>query len=286
MLRRPALVTFASAALLVAACGHQVTPEPSLNGQGNNLTGSILIRFRTVGMMNPSMYDYQIVLDACGGNTPYPNPNTTTYLAYTFSFNVGTSPFGVSTTFPILLQYIVTPGTQNQLNPQIVRTSVSEATLTPNDNGQGNEFTLVFPRALLNAPLGPSALPCSSSLVSPAPVPVSPTPTSTATSTTSPPVPSPTGTSPSPSPSPTGTSPAAPTNLANTWKFNFFTINASSGQVLDSLGTGGPTDTSYNQAVIDTTTTNQTPIIKQTDITGAPSDPAAAIAGGEIDNYL
>ncbi|MDQ2909114.1 MAG: hypothetical protein M3R44_07180, partial [Candidatus Eremiobacteraeota bacterium] len=191
MLRRPALVTFASAALLVAACGHQVTPEPSLNGQGNNLAGSMLIRFRTVGPMNFAMYDYQIVLDACGGSTPYPNPFNTSFLSYTFSFNIGTTAsFGASTTFPVLLQYIVTPGTSNQLNPQLVRTSVSEATLTLNDNGQNNEFTLTFPRALLHDPLGPSALPCSSSLASP-------------------------------SPTPTGTGSPAPTNLSSAWKFNF-----------------------------------------------------------------
>ena len=209
----------------------------------------MLVRFRTNGPMNFGRYDYQIVIDACGGGTPYPNPNTTTYLDYTFSFNVGTSPFGLATTFPILIQYIVTPGTSNQLNPQIVRTSSSQTTLTPSDNGQGTEFALVFPRALLNAPLGPSALPCSSSRLSP-----------------------------------------APTMLASRWKFNFFVIdpsalNSPTHGVLDSLGTGGPTDTSYNGAIIDTTTQNNTPIIKVTDITGFPSDPNAQIAGGEIDNY-
>ncbi len=269
MLRRAALTALASAALFVAACGHQVTPEPSLNGQGNNLAGSMLVRFRTNGPMDFSRYDYQIVIDACGGGTPYPNPNTTTYLDYTFSFNVGTSPFGLATTFPILIQYIVTPGTSNQLNPQIVRTSSSQTTLTPSDNGQGTEFALVFPRALLNAPLGPSALPCSSSRLSPTP-------------------PSPTGTSAAPTP--TGTSSAAPTTLASTWRFNFFVIdpsalNSPTHGVLDSLGIGGPTDTSYNGAIIDTTTQNNTPIIKVTDITGLPNDPNAQIAGGEIDNY-
>ncbi len=187
MFRRAALATLASAAALVAACGHQVTPEPSLNGQGNNLAGSMLIRFSTVGPMNFSMYDYQVVIDACGGPTPYPNPANTSFLAYTFSFNIGTTQsFGASTVFPILLQYIVTPGIQNILNPQIVRTSLSETTLTPNDNGQNNEFTLTFPRALLYDPLGPTALPCSSSLASPSPNPTgtatsAPTPTATAT---------------------------------------------------------------------------------------------------------
>ncbi len=271
MLRRAALVTFTSAALLVAACGHQVTPEPALNGQGNNLAGSMLVRFRTNGQMNFGMYDYQVVIDACGGGTPYPNPKTTTYLDYTFSFNVGTSPFGLATTFPILIQYIVTPGTSNQLNPQIVRTSSSQTTLTPNDNGQGNEFTLIFPRALLNAPLGPSALPCSSSRVSPPPASPSPSPTGTSAA--------------SPSPSPASTTSAAPTNVASTWKFNFFVINSSNGQVLDSLGPGGPTDTSYNQAVIDTTTQNNNLITKVPDLPAPPNDPAAQIAGGEIDNY-
>ena len=224
----------------------------------------MLVRFRTNGAMNFAAYNYQIVIDACGGGTPYPNPNTTTYLNYTFSFNIGSTTFGPALTTPILVQYIVTPGTSNQLNPTVVRTSTSQITLTPNDNGSNNEFTLTFPRALLQAPLGPSALPCHSSPVSPAPA----------------------------TPTPTGAVPtASPSNLASSWSFNFFVTNPAAAQgtnpVLDSLGSGGPTDNTYNQSVINTMTTNFNLVNKQPDTGGggAPSDPAAQIAGGEIDNY-
>ena len=276
MLRRAALVTFASAVVLAAACGHQVTPSPSENGQNNNLAGNMLIRFRTVQPLNYQMYDYAIIINTCGGGTPYPNVFANTFLDYTFSFNIGVTSFGAATAFPILLQYILTPGTQNQLNPQNVPISPSETTLTLNSNGQGTEFTLIFPRALLQDPLGPTALPCTGSLRSPAPA--SPTPSLTPAPIT----PTPTAT---PTSSATAGPSALPTTLAQSkWSFNFFTIDSKTLRVQDSLGIGGPTDNSYTGAVIDTTTTNSTLITKQPDVTGAPSDPAAALAGGEIDN--
>ena len=258
MLRRAALVTFASAVIFAAACGHQVTPSPSANGQGNNLAGSMLIRFRTVGQMNFTKYDYAIVINTCGGNTPYPNVYATTFLNYIFSFDIGVTRFGAATAFPVLVQYILRPGTSNQLNPQNVPISPSETTLTLNSNGQNNEFTLTFPRALLADPLGPSAFPCSSSPLQPTTPPTTPS---------------------SPNAQPT-------TQAQSRWAFNFLTINTATQQVQDSLGLGGPTDTSYNSAVIDTTTTNAQPVNKQADIAGPPADTAAQLAGGEIDNTL
>ena len=262
MLRRAALVTFALAVVLAAACGHQVTPSPSENGQGNNLAGTMLIRFRTVAAFDFTKYDYAIVINTCGGGTPYPNVYATSFLNYTFSFDIGVTRFGAATAFPVLVQYILRPGTSNQLNPQNVPISPSETTLTLNSNGQGTEFTLIFPRALLADPLGPTAFPCSSS-------PLLPTagPTATASATASPNV--------------------QPTTQAQSrWAFNFMVINTANQQVQDSLGLGGPTDNTYAGAVIDTTTTNSNIINKQADISGAPSDMSAQLAGGEIDNTL
>ncbi len=253
MLRRAALVTFASAVVLAAACGHQVTPSPS--AANNNLAGSMLIRFRTVGAFNFTKYDYAIVINTCGGGTPYPNVYATTFLNYTFSFDIGTTRFAAATNFPILVQYLLRPGTSNQLNPTNVGISPTEYTFNPNSNGQRNEFTLTFPRALLADPLGPSNLPCNGPLQ----------PSGSATTL--------------PSPFPT-------TQAQSRWAFNFFVVDPISGRPQDSLGPDGPTDNTYSQAVVDTTTTNVTLANKQPTILGATSDSSAQLASGEIDNTL
>ncbi len=253
MLRRAALVTFASAVVLAAACGHQVTPSPS--AANNNLTGSMLIRFRTAGPFKFDKYDYSIVINTCGGGTPYPNVYATTFLNYTFSFDIGTTRFAAATNFPVLVQYLLRPGTSNQLNPTNVTIQPTEYTFNPNSNGQGNEFTLTFPRGLLADPLGTSALPCNNPLL------------------------------------PGGTATTAPSVLPTTqaqsrWAFNFFVVDPVSQRALDSLGVGGPTDNTYTGAVVDTTTTNVKLANKQPTISGGPSDSSAQLASGEIDNTL
>lgn len=215
----------------------------------------MLIRFRTNGPMDFTKYDYAIVIDTCGLGTPYPQTFATTFLNYTFSFNVGLINGLTTTTAPVLVQYFPTPSTSNPLHAENVTINPTEYTFTPNSNGQNTEFTLTFSRGLLDDPLGTSARPCSSTPLSP-------------------------GSAASPAASPN----ALPTTQAQSkWAFNFFVIDKSQ-HVLDSLGFDGPTDNAYNQAVIDTTTTNANLIPKLTDITGAPSDISASIAGGEIDN--
>ena len=66
MPRRIALASFALAMAFVAACGHEVTPEPITN----DLAGKMQIRFRTAGAMNLSTYAYAIVINTCGAGPP------------------------------------------------------------------------------------------------------------------------------------------------------------------------------------------------------------------------
>jgi hypothetical protein len=73
------------------------------------------------------------------------------------------------------------------------------------------------------------------------------------------------------------------TTQSTTWLINFFTIDTTS-HVLDSLGLGGSSDTSYS-AAYDTTTFFQTSVNRAPGSV-LPSTPAAQIDGGEIDNYL
>ena len=268
MVRRTALVSFALAITLVVACGRQVTPDPSL--KNTNLAGRMVIRFRTSGPMDFTKYTYAIVIDTCGGGTPYPNAFATTFNNYSFSFLVG----GIyGTAGPALFQYIITPGTSNSLNPQQVPLGASTTQFVTNSDQQNNEFQLTFVRQQLANPLQ-VAQPCPN---------IAPTsgasaaPTATAT----------TGASPVPSATAVATVPpsAQPTTAAQRfWYFNFFTIDNTSKMVVDSLGVGGATDTSFNGIGIAVDATQNYPIFRQAGST-LPSDPAAQIGGGEIDNF-
>ena len=72
------------------------------------------------------------------------------------------------------------------------------------------------------------------------------------------------------------------TDKATTWYINFFTLDQNFN-VLDSLGIGGPTDTTYNLP-INITQPVQDPIVRQAGAQHA-SNPSAWITGGQINNY-
>ena len=281
MLRRIALASFALGIAFVVACGHQVTPEPN----GNDLSGKVVVRFRTNGPINLTSYIYAIVINTCGSGppfTPYPNVSGTTNRNYSFAFLLG-GQYGLAA--PVLEQYVLANDSASQLNPQTVGLSQSLYNLILDSNGSPNEFTLTFTRAELDNPVGASQ-PCPN--ITPAP---SSTPTvaasagATPTATPTPAVPA-SGKSPTPSPSPTIAPNGQPTTLAQTnWYFNFYSIDNGSKMVLDSLGMGGANDSTYPDLPIDTNTTHQYAIFKATGGV-VPTDPSAQMNGGEIDNYL
>jgi hypothetical protein len=176
----------------------------------------------------------------------------------------------------------VSPNSSGTIQYVTVPASSSLEQFIPNDNGQGNEFELVFSRAQLDNPLN-QAQPC------PNIPPVKPTPTATAAAGASPTA-TPTsvatlapGASPSPSPTPTPN--ANPTTAAQAfWAFNFFTIQ--SGIIQDSLGQGGALDNNYSGAIINTNQTYDQPVYKTVGGNGAPPpNPAAQLSGGDIQNY-
>ncbi len=265
MLRRVALVTFALAIVLVVACGRQVTPDPTLK-MASNLAGRMVVRFRTNGPLDFNKYTYAIVIDTCGGKTPYPNAFATTFNDYSFSFLVGGS---YGTALPALVQYIITPGASNSLNPQGVPLGASTTQLVLNTNQQNTEFQLTFVREQLDNPLR-VAQPCPNITAAPATASASSAPSTAPIA----------GASPSPAPPN-----AQPTTVAQQyWYFNFFTIDNATKVVQDSLGIGGAQDTSFNGIGIATGVTNQYPIFKPAGSI-RPADPAAQLNGGEIDNY-
>jgi len=270
-LRLTAIAMFALAATLVAACGHQVTPNPPTS----DLAGNVLVRFRVNGVLDFTDYTYAIVIDTCGAGTPLPQALFTGFKSYSYGFFIGGS-YGVA--YPELYEYFVNPNSSGSILSHIIPSSNSLEFFNANDNTQGNEFELVFPRAQLANPFN-QAQPCANL----PPVSVSPTPTSsagappTADATLAP------GASPSPSPGLTP-NPYPTTQAQTTWAFNFFIFQGST--VLDSLGQGGASDVTYNYANIDTSTYDDLPVYKVVGGNGGvQGNPAAQLSGGEIINY-
>jgi hypothetical protein len=272
-LRLTAIVIFVFAATLVAACGHQVTPNPPTS----DLAGNVVVRFRVNGTLDFNDYTYAIIIDTCGGATPYPQALFTGFNSYSYGFFVGAS-YGVGQ--PQLFEYFVNPNSSGQILSHNIPGSASLEFFNQNDNGQGNEFELIFPRAQLANPFN-QAQPCPNI----PPIAVSPmpssspgaSPTATTAATIAP------GTSPSPSPTPTP-NPYPTTQAQTNWAFNFMIYQGS--QALDSLGGGGATDNTYHGAIIDTNTYDDVPVYKVVGANGGvQGNPAAQLSGGEIINY-
>jgi hypothetical protein len=279
MLRRVASATFSLGLILVAACGHQVTPSPNLL-TNNDLAGHIQVKFQVNGPLDFTNVTYLIAIDMCGTGIPYPQAYLTGFNSFTYAFLVG-GGFG-STALPILFQYYVNPNSSGNLTKvQVNNLNPSTTEFIPNLNGQSNEFEFAFLRSDLNNPLG-IPRPCPNSTL------VSPTPTGAATPTpTVTPGASPTaiasGPTPTPSPAPTPT-PTPFNPYLTTWTFNLMTFAANGGPPLDSQGFGGPTDATFQGMVIDTTQTTTTNSFRGTP-QAIPQNPSAYIVYGEIDNF-
>ena len=271
---------FSLALLLVAACGHQVTPSLNLRTD-NDLAGHIQVKFEVNGPLDFTNVTYLIAIDTCGTAVPYPQAYLTGFNSFTYAFLVG-GGFG-STALPILFQYYVNPNSSGNLTKvQVNNLNPSTTQFVPNFNGQNNEFEFTFLRSDLNNPLG-IPLPCpNSSLVSPTPSAVA-TPTPTMTPGLSPAA-TPSGPTPAPSASPTP-SPTPFNPYLTTWTFNLMTFAPSNPPTaLDSLGFGGPTDATFQGIVVDTTRFVE-PNAPRGTAEAIPQNPSAYIIYGEVDNF-
>lgn len=252
-------------ALIVSACGRQVTPNPHGVASNGIPAGFMQVKFRTAQPLDYANVTYDIVFNTSGvGKTPYPNCAQTNCQNYSFEFVVGGTGTSVS---PVLLQYI-SQGTGNLAQVvQIVYIPGTDLIFNSNSNGQGNEFSITFNRGLFNGLLGTRMTPPPSPSASPI-----------------------ASASPSSSSSPT----AAPTSTpqpsySNVWYANFFTSQVDTSQPYhvgapyDSLGVGGASDTSYISPAYNVDTEFDT-IITATIGGNLPAVPAAQIAGGEVLN--
>jgi hypothetical protein len=271
MLRSIGLV-FSLVAIMLAACGRQVTFPPAGVVSGIP-AGYMMIQYNVQGTFDFTDYTYAIVFNTSGqGGTPYANTQFNGgFLNYSFAWFIG-GKFGTVQSPPVLLQYYITPGSTTNVATQNIVVPLSLATLTLNSNGQNNQFTLLFQRTLLDRP----------PIGSPSP---SPTASATASSSASPAA----TTTPAPSGSPAAT--ATPSNscsvqyqyICDIWYVNFFVLDQN-GIPLDALGLNGVSDRTFSLALPTNTSFNY--INQLTVPAGAVSNgnPNASISGGEIQN--
>jgi hypothetical protein len=220
------------------------------------------VKFRVQSGFNFQSNSYAIVFNTSGsGITPLPQTLNNNYAGYSMAIIVG----GAGGTVTAQAFYYYRPASTAQL-PVLypIGATPQQLIFTPNSNGLGTEFTVIFSRNIANFNLA-----------------ATPGPTSTATSVAT------------ATPTASGTVSPAPTTsgvaVADNWNFNFFVVSGSvvQGQsagaltILDSLGTGGPTDNSYMSPTLNVSTPFDTTFLV---IAGNHPSIPDALQGGEIAN--
>jgi hypothetical protein len=247
-------------AMILAACGRQVTGLNAPNA-GSIQSGHMLIRFRVAGQLDFTDYQYVIVFNTTGNQVePYPQAFDTGFLNYSFAFVVGGNYF---TSQPLLYQYYLAPGTTSGIQTFRITIPPQLINYVPNSGGNptgGGEFTIDFDRSLLYG-VNPSG--------SPTPV-ASTTPKPGATATA---VPT-TAATLNPNVQPTTAAQAV-------WAINFITTDPN-GFPIDSMGIGGPTDTTFSYTVNTTQSLDNT-ITKATG-TSTVNSSSAQLQGFEVIN--
>lgn len=223
------------------------------------------VKFNVQTGFNFSSNSYAIVFNTSGsGVTPLPVTTANNYAGYSIAIVVG----GVNGAVQATAYYYYRPNNTSQI-PVLypINPTPQQLILTLNGNGQSNQFIVNFDTiiASFNITTSPTPSPTASATASP-------TPTASASG--------------SPSPSPTSSGIV----VADNWNFNFFVLQgqATPGEsqgaltIIDSLGAGGPNDTTYTSPTLDISTAFDTGAFYVQAGTH-PSIPDA-IASGDIAN--
>jgi hypothetical protein len=234
-----------AAALIVAACGRQVTPNPPGLGAGGAPPGFMVVKFDVNGPFNFSAYQYWVVFNTTNnGLTPLTNPGQNNFAAFSDGVEVGGANGG---TFATAFQWIKNP-TNPAIPPHLQALFPTQAQIqyVPNSNGTGTEFTVTFQRQIFR------------NLVTPTP---GPTPT-------------PVGATPPPySQQWTFNAFVTQANAQNQLVF------------VDSMGVGGATDTTWTDSPpLGAICTDFDQVYYKLADINPPSDPSAQIASVEIAN--
>jgi hypothetical protein len=152
-------VVVAVTALIVAACGRQVTPNPPGLGPGGAPPGYMAVFFNTAGAFNFTSYQYLIVLNTTGdGRTPSTDTLQTNWDGYSYAMVArgnGASSYAQAIQFR-----------RNPSNPHIppawlpLGTTPTTFSYNLNANGTGTEFSILAQKRVFSSP-APSPTPTS-----------------------------------------------------------------------------------------------------------------------------
>jgi hypothetical protein len=144
-------------AIMVAACGRQVTPNPPGLGPGGTPVGYMAVFFNTEAPFNFSQYQYMVVLNTSGsGATPSTDTVQTNWAGYSFALMAlgnGISSYAQ----PIYFARNSNP----HIPPGWLRLGTTPQTFSYNlnDNGTGTEFSILAQRRLFDFNPSPAPSP-------------------------------------------------------------------------------------------------------------------------------
>lgn len=154
-------VVVAVAAMLVAACGRQVTPNPPGLGAGGAPPGYMAVRFDVNSTLNFSNNEYMFVFNTAGtGQTPSTDTVQTNWAGYSFAL-VALGRAGVAGAEPVQFVPQRNPKAPPVWHP--LGSTPQQFSFNPNSNGLGTEFSMLFQQSVLAGMVTPSPSPSPSS---------------------------------------------------------------------------------------------------------------------------
>jgi hypothetical protein len=137
------------AALIIAACGRQVTPNPPGLGPGGAFPGFMSVKFDVVAPFNFSSYQYWVVFNTSGnGLTPDTHPIQNNWAAYSSALEVLGLGGGTIAQAGQFLKNS-NPGIPPHFQP-FVNLPGQQFQYIANSNGTGTELTIIFQRSIFN----------------------------------------------------------------------------------------------------------------------------------------
>jgi len=148
-----------AAALVFAACGRQVTPNPPGLGAGGAPPGYLAVFFSVESPFNFASYQYMVVFNVTGsGVTPSTDTVQTNWAGY--SFDLIALGNGISSyAEPVYLVHGSNPHIPPGWLP--LRTTPQNFSYNLNDNGTGTEFSILAQRTIFDYNPSPSPSPPS-----------------------------------------------------------------------------------------------------------------------------
>ncbi|HEY1427963.1 MAG TPA: hypothetical protein VGF18_00185, partial [Candidatus Tumulicola sp.] len=134
-------------AVIVVACGRQVTPNPPGIGPGGAPEGYMSVFFDVSAPFNFSNYQYWIIFNTSGnGLTPDTQPFNNNWAAYSEGIEVT----GTGGSTSASAWQFVKDTTNPHIPPhfQFLRTTPQQLQYNSNSNGSGTEFNVIFQRSI------------------------------------------------------------------------------------------------------------------------------------------